>query len=388
MIVASSDAFLRVVSSVRGLKTNRAVSTMFVGQDNKVLSKAAFVSGKCLKSHIGLLFASCTTKSKVFAAVAIIGVFLIWLRNALWNPSRKYNREANSVGKEYDAWTSEGILEYYWGEHIHLGYYNEKEREKGYLKKNFIQAKYDFIDEMMAFGGISTSLKPLKVLDVGCGIGGTTRYLADKYGPGTEVTGITLSPNQVARAQELAAAKGLSNTNFQVMDALDMSFPDNSFDVVWACESGEHMPDKKKYVEEMARVLKPGGKLVVATWCQRDDTKVPFMPQERKTLDFLYAEWTHPFFISIEKYVSIMDGTSLLRQIRTEDWAEQTLPSWRHSIWVGVFDPWPVISRPRLWWKVLRDAVTLERMHEAFSSGLMKYGMFAAVKLNRYTPPL
>lgn len=44
------------------------------------------------------------------------------------------------------------------------------------------------------------------------------------------------------------------------MDALAMSFPDNSFDLVWACESGEHMPDKKKYIEEMTRVLKPGGK--------------------------------------------------------------------------------------------------------------------------------
>jgi len=37
-----------------------------------------------------------------------------------------------------------------------------------------------------------------------------------------------------------------------------MTIPDNSYDLVWACESGEHMPDKKKYVEEMARVLKPG----------------------------------------------------------------------------------------------------------------------------------
>jgi MPBQ/MSBQ methyltransferase len=45
----------------------------------------------------------------------------------------------------------------------------------------------------------------------------------------------------------------------QVMDALDMSWPDNSFDLVWACESGEHMPDKNKFVQEMTRVLKPGG---------------------------------------------------------------------------------------------------------------------------------
>lgn len=42
------------------------------------------------------------------------------------------------------------------------------------------------------------------------------------------------------------------------MNALEMDWPDNSFDMVWACESGEHMPDKKLYVQEMTRVLKPG----------------------------------------------------------------------------------------------------------------------------------
>ena len=46
------------------------------------------------------------------------------------------------------------------------------------------------------------------------------------------------------------------NAKFEVMNALEMTFPDNSFDIVWACESGEHMPDKKKYIDEMMRVLK------------------------------------------------------------------------------------------------------------------------------------
>ena len=47
-------------------------------------------------------------------------------------------------------------------------------------------------------------------------------------------------------------------TSLQVMDALAMGFEDGSFDLVWACESGEHMPDKQRYVEEMTRVLAPG----------------------------------------------------------------------------------------------------------------------------------
>lgn len=67
-----------------------------------------------------------------------------------------------------------------------------------------------------------------------------------------------MSKSQVKRGTELAAEQGLGNCSFQVMDALHMDFPDDTFDLVWACESGEHMPDKKLYVEEMTRVLKPG----------------------------------------------------------------------------------------------------------------------------------
>lgn len=328
----------------------------------------------------GQLFASLPLRAKIAGACTlIIGLLLAWLRRALWVPSRTYNQADNSVGREYDAWTAEGILEYYWGEHIHLGYYNDEERARGYKSKNFIQAKYDFIDKMATFGGLD-NLQPAKILDVGCGIGGTSRYLAKKFGPSTAVTGITLSPNQVTRATELAKERGIANAEFKIMDALNMSFPDNTFDVVWACESGEHMPDKKRYVEEMARVLKPGGRIVIATWCQRDEGNRPFTPADRKMLDFLYSEWTHPYFISISDYAKLMLGTKSLDAVKTEDWAEQTIPAWRHSIWVGVFDPWPVIRRPYLWWKILRDAVTLERMHQSFVNGLMQYGMMTATK--------
>lgn len=219
------------------------------------------------------------------AAVGTVGVKMV-----LDRPSRKY--EEGSVAREYDAWTQDGILEYYWGEHIHLGYYSAEDMEAGWTKKNFIQAKYDFVDEMMKLGGIDpVSCKNAKVLDVGCGVGGTSRYLAKKLGEGSQVTGITLSPNQVKRAQELAEEQGVNNANFEVMNALAMTYPDNSFDVVWACESGEHMPDKEKYINEMMRVLKPGGKYVMATWCQRDDRDVPFSKKDERDLRFLYEEW-------------------------------------------------------------------------------------------------
>jgi MPBQ/MSBQ methyltransferase len=211
-----------------------------------------------------------------------------FVKLVLDKPSRPYTE--SSVGDEYDEWTEQGIVEYYWGEHIHLGYYTKEEK---YKYKPLREAQYVFIDKMMEFGGIDPSTdSEAKVLDVGCGFGGTSRYLARMLGPNAEVTGITLSPKQVKRATELAVKQETPNAKFMVEDALEMSsFPDNSFDIVWACESGEHMPDKKKYIEQMMRVLKPGGKFVMATWCQRDDRQVPFDTRDNRDLQYLYAEW-------------------------------------------------------------------------------------------------
>uniref|UniRef100_A0A7S3VSG5 Methyltransferase domain-containing protein n=1 Tax=Dunaliella tertiolecta TaxID=3047 RepID=A0A7S3VSG5_DUNTE len=310
-------------------------------------------------------------------AAAALGLTTFGLVKLFNKGSRSYS---NNVGQEYDAWTEEGILEYYWGEHIHLGVYSEAERAAGYTKKDFKQAKYDFIDEMLRFSGAPPN--PQSILDVGCGFGGTSRHLAKKF-PGAQVKGITLSPKQVERGTELAKEQGVPNASFQVMDALAMSIPDNSYDVVWACESGEHMPDKKKYVEEMVRVLKPGGTLVIACWCQREETPdKPFTDREREELQFLYDEWAHPYFISIQEFERLMKGTGKMEGIVGEDWTPQTLPSWLHSIWVGVVDPWIVISKgPRIWYKTIREIVTLVRMHKAFESGLMEYGLIRGAKL-------
>ena len=305
------------------------------------------------------------------------------LKRDLDTPGRPW-KDGKTVGREYDAWTEEKILEHYWGEHIHLGYYSDDDLAKGAgtllgcKVKDFIEAKLDFCDEMLAWSECPD--KPAKVLDVGCGIGGTSRHLAKTFGSGTQVTGITLSPKQVERATELAKEQNLPNASFRVMNALEMEFPADTFDLVWACESGEHMPDKKKYVEEMVRVLKPGGRLVIATWCQRS-TPPAFTEEDLVNLDYLYKEWAHPYFISIEEYASLVEGTTTMRDVDTDDWTRQTIASWRHSIWAGVWDPIPVFSRPNIWYKTLRDIVCLERMRRAFWRGLMQYGMIKGVKV-------
>jgi hypothetical protein len=75
--------------------------------------------------HVYEFFARKTIASFT-VGTALVSVLILFLRRLLWKPSRTYNREENSVGKEYDAWATEGILESYWGEHIHLGCVNHQ----------------------------------------------------------------------------------------------------------------------------------------------------------------------------------------------------------------------------------------------------------------------
>ena len=77
----------------------------------------------------------------------------------------------------------------------------------------------------------------------------------------------------------------------------------------------------------------------------------------------------------------MLQATGASEQVALEDWTPQTLPSWRHSNWVGVWDPWIVVFKgPRVWYRVLREIIMLERMHRAFSRGLLQYGMIRARK--------
>ncbi|YAI81402.1 MAG: methyltransferase domain-containing protein [cyanobacterium endosymbiont of Rhopalodia sterrenbergii] len=288
--------------------------------------------------------------------------------------ARRY-QSSNTVAKSYDEWTQDGILEFYWGKHIHLGHYGSPPR-----KKDFLTAKSDFVDEMAKWGGLDQLPYGTTILDVGCGIGGSSCILAKDYG--FDVTGITISSQQVKRAQELTP-KGV-DVKFKVDDALALSFPDNSFDVVWSIEAGPHMVDKAKYAQEMMRVLKPGGLLIVADWNQRDARQKYLNFWEKLVMRQLLDQWSHPAFSSIEEFSELLAETGLVEgQITTADWTRETLPSWFDSIWQGVARPEGLFRFGLSGFiKSLREVPTLLLMRLAFGSGLCRFGMFRAVKVN------
>ena len=102
-------------------------------------------------------------------------------------------------------------------------------------------------------------LKPgMTLLDCGCGSGSITVGLAKAVAPG-QVTGIDISEVEVERATERAASAGIINLRFQQGNLYRVDFPDNSFDAVFGHNVLEHLSDPSSALQEMRRVLKPGG---------------------------------------------------------------------------------------------------------------------------------
>lgn len=128
-------------------------------------------------------------------------------------------------------------------------------------------------DALAALGNIDDGCH---VLDVCCGMGGPSRYLAHNYG--CRVTGIDLTESRIDGAMRLTAMAGLDDrVTFQQANALELPFVDKTFDVVISQEAFCHIPDKDRLVAQCARVLKPGGRVVftdiLATGSTTDATR-------------------------------------------------------------------------------------------------------------------
>lgn len=147
-----------------------------------------------------------------------------------------------------------------------------------------------------------------RVLDVGSGIGGTSRCLAKEFG--CRVTGIDLTDEYCQVAAILTAKVGLDAlVDYRQGDATNLPFEDNEFDVVWTEHVAMNIPDKRRFYSEMYRVLKPGGTLAIydvlagtsgpvlfpVPWARTPDTSFLVSPEALRHLlresGFTISDW-------------------------------------------------------------------------------------------------
>ncbi|CAA3001407.1 gamma-tocopherol methyltransferase [Olea europaea subsp. europaea] len=276
------------------------------------------------------------------------------------------------IAEFYDE--SSGIWENVWGDHMHHGFY---EPDSSVSLTDHRSAQIRMIEEALSFASISDD-PPRQIVDVGCGIGGSSRYMAGKYG--ARCQGITLSPVQAQRAQALAAAQGLDDkVSFQVADALNQPFQDGQFDLVWSMESGEHMPDKTKFVNELARVAAPGGMIIIVTWCHRDlsPSEESLRPEEKELLNKICNAFYLQAWCSTADYVKLLESLSL-QDIKAADWSEYVAPFWPAVIKSAL--TWKGITSLLRRWKTIKGALAMPLMIEGYKKGLIKFAIITCRK--------
>jgi len=193
------------------------------------------------------------------------------------------------IREHYDI--ASPLYEQLWGHHIHHGYWINGDESKELAAQQLV----DLLVQK------SELKKGSKVLDIGCGIGGTSIFLAREFD--CDVTGITISPVQVARATERAA--DLRNPpRFLVDDANDISVK-GSFDILWSVEMIAHLNHRDQLFKRASELLEPGGKMCITDWWKAEglspeQEKKFILPIEKPMLSDLptYSE----YLSYIEKY--------------------------------------------------------------------------------------
>src|SRR5262249_29640804 len=127
-----------------------------------------------------------------------------------------------------------------------------------------------------------------RILDVACGLGGSTKRLMQTYAP-EMITGINISAAQIADARALAPG-----CTFQGMNATELDFPDNHFDAVICIEAACHFNRRQKSLKHAHRVLKPGGSLAFSDMLFPTTTLSEFGQEQRANLLPSIADYTSP----------------------------------------------------------------------------------------------
>ena len=247
-----------------------------------------------------------------------------------------------------------------WGEHLHHGYWIRGDETKE-------RAQIQLIDHLAQMADIQPGQT---ILDIGCGTGASSIYLARHYQ--VETTGITISPEQVSLANR-AAAKEDANARFLLMDAEAMKF-EESFDVVWSVESISHYQDIAKFFASAAKLLKPNGTVAVIDWFKKPrlnpaEYKKEIIPIEKGMLVELGT---------MPEYEAWMKSSGL-KVIKSEILNKSCAKTWDLGL--------DIIKKKSVWKLAATHGVmfvdflrAFRAMRAGFASGKFVYGLVVAQK--------
>ena len=273
---------------------------------------------------------------------------------------------ANHPGAHYDqvshAWR------YLMGESFHYGYFETSDQ-------SLDSATESLTREMAKRGQIGAGHR---VLDVGCGIGGPALYLAETFD--CRVTGISTSDVGIASANEKASESGRrEQLAFHVRDGMQNEFEDAAFDRAWVMESSHLMPDKAKMLLDSARVLRPGGRLVLCDIIVHRDLQIGEVLERAREFDLLRKVFGRAKMATLDSYQAWCLEAGLAID-HVEDISRQTAPTfsrWEQNA-KRFREPVIELIGEQPWVDFANACSTLEKL---WSEEVLGYGMLSAEKI-------
>jgi SAM-dependent methyltransferase len=160
-----------------------------------------------------------------------------------------------------------------------------------------------------------------RVLDAGCGIGGTCFFLSQRHRH--RVTGLTLSPDQLARAlARRARFTGGPAPEFLLGSFVRTGFPDSSFDGVYGVESICYAEPRGSFLDEAFRILRPGGRLAVADGY----VGVPRSARMNQDLQIFCAGFALASLCQLDHFVAEVERAGF-RSVEVSDLTPLVIPS-------------------------------------------------------------
>ncbi len=269
--------------------------------------------------------------------------------------------QKNSIRSHYQL----GTLFYrlLWGPHIHHGLW--KGNESPY------EAQCNLIDTLADLASIGGSDK---VVDIGCGMGGSSIRLAKLRG--CDVTGVTLSPVQRRWATISSKLKRVGRqTRFLAEDAETVVFEDGSLDVMWSIECTEHLFDKPEFFHRASRWLRPSGRMAICVWFEGEDTTCV---DHRRQCEEVCERFVCPSLATRQDYTNWMTDHGM-RMVHNVDWTDRVTKTWeickQRVERSGVRHLAKILDREQVDFLDGFDALL-----DAYRSGAMQYGAIVAEK--------
>ncbi len=221
-----------------------------------------------------------------------------------------------NTGLDYGAWSKEY--------NMHFGYW--RPGMNPFRREPMLQEMNRIVFEKLQLEDDDDS-----IYDLGCGLGATMRSFVRQF-PQKKITGITLVQRQIEMAQQINAAAGLDDQiALMQADYLDTLLPSGSADAAYALESCCHSPgeDKGLFLEELYRILKPGGRFVIVDGFTKI-LRPSFSRLFRSCLDSICEGWAVPCFPSLQPFLSKLESLGFL-DIKAEEISWKIAPTALHS---------------------------------------------------------